>query len=375
MRYWREDLPLGADTPRTVAEARKIGASVVVIGPDIPTPAGLDIARAFDRQHRDICTVLVAPPSADLLKAALRAGTRDVIAPSSTGEELFLSLHHASEAARARREATLVEPEAEPPGPRVIMVMCPKGGAGKTTVSTNLGAGLGVTAPGRVVVVDLDLQFGDVASALALEPDRTITDATMLWPEIDQAGLEGCLTRHPEGFSVLCAPHYPNEATAITAEHIDAILPILASHFDYVVIDTAAGLDDAALAAIPHATDFVLLSATDVPSVRNTRKEVEALRMLAHADQRWHFVLNRADARTGLKMQAIEVAVGLTVDIAIPSSRAVPISLNRGVPIVLSDSRAPVALAMAQLVRRMTPLPTAARVDGPRGSRPARLPA
>jgi pilus assembly protein CpaE len=98
-----------------------------------------------------------------------------------------------------------------------------------------------------------------------------------------------------------------------------------------------------------------VLSATDVPCVRNTRKEVEALRQLSTPDQRWHFVLNRADARTGLNLAAIEKAVGLTLDVAIPSSRTVPVSLNQGSPLIISEPRRPVSLAMAQLVRRVAP--------------------
>jgi pilus assembly protein CpaE len=123
----------------------------------------------------------------------------------------------------------------------------------------------------------------------------------------------------------------------------------------YVVIDTPSGLDESTLAALEYTTDVVLLSATDVPSVRSTRKEIDALRIIGRPEQQWHFVLNRADARTGLTIGAIEQAVGVSVDVAIPSSRSVPVSLNKGVPIIEADPRAPVALAISQLVHRFVP--------------------
>ena len=100
------------------------------------------------------------------------------------------------------------------------------------------------------------------------------------------------------------------------------------------MIDTASGLDEATLAALEYATDLVLLSATDVPSIRARAKEIDALRVIGKPDSSWHFVLNRADARTGLTIAAIETAVGINVDVAIPSSRSVPVSLNQGVPLV-----------------------------------------
>ena len=126
------------------------------------------------------------------------------------------------------------------------------------------------------------------------------------------------------------------------------------------MIDTASGLDENTLAALEYATDLLLISATDVPSIRATVKEIEALRVIGKPQHLWHFVLNRADARTGLTIPAIERTVGINVDVAIPSSRSVPLSLNQGEPIVLSDPRSAVSLAMLQLVRRVAPQSTPA---------------
>jgi pilus assembly protein CpaE len=121
------------------------------------------------------------------------------------------------------------------------------------------------------------------------------------------------------------------------------------------VIDTPSGLDEHTLTAIDLSTDLVLLCATDVPAVRSTLKELEVLRVLAQPEQRTHFVLNRADARTGLHQAAIEAVVGLEVDVAIPSSGSVPLALNQGTPILEADARSPVSVAMAELVERLGP--------------------
>ena len=207
------------------------------------------------------------------------------------------------------------------------------------------------------MIVDLDLQFGDVASALGIAPEATFTDATRSLDKLDATTLKANLAAHSSGLYVLCAPLTPIEADDVTIEQINKVLTLLIESFKYVVIDTASGLDEHTIAALDFATDLVLVSATDVPSIRSTQKEIDALRSIGKPEQRWHFVLNRADAKTGLTIAAIETAIGINVDVAIPSSRAVPMSLNRGMPVIECDPRAPVSLAMSQLVRRIAPNP------------------
>ena len=353
LRYWREGL---ADDPsQMLTDLSGTATTVVAIGPDFSPESALELARALDADRPEISVVIVAEPSAKLLQSALRAGARDVIAPDAPKGALRAAIERAMESSANRRSAMDREDSVETERARVIAVLCPKGGAGKTTISTNLAIGLAEIAPGEVVVVDLDLQFGDVASSLSLAPELSFADATRSLDTLDSTSLKTYLTRHPKDFFVLCAPKTPIEADDLESKHVERVLELLIGSFRYVIIDTPSGLDEATLAALEYATDLVLLSATDVPSVRSTRKEVEALRIIGKADQQWHFVLNRADARTGLTIGAIETAVGVSVDVAIPSSRSVPVSLNKGVPLMESDPRSPVALAISQLVHRFAP--------------------
>jgi pilus assembly protein CpaE len=363
--FWHDGMPFGDDLARTLAGLGD--AEVVALGPDLPGETALALARSVDRERPEISVVIIAEPSTDLMRAALHAGARDVIAPQATHDEIRAALERAFDAAETRRTAYDDEDETEEITRRVITVICPKGGAGKTTVATNLASGLAQGAPNDVVIVDLDLQFGDVASALHIEPEHTFRDVVRAAGELDAPTLKAFLAPHPDNLFALCAPLSPTDADEVTSEHVAQVIELLSASFKYVVIDTAAGLDEATLAALEYATDFVVLSATDVPCVRNTRKEVEALRQLSAPDQRWHFVLNRADARTGLNIAAIEKAVGLTLDVAIPSSRTVPVSLNQGTPLIISEPRRPVSLAMTQLVRRVAP-----ELGGETGSNGAR---
>jgi pilus assembly protein CpaE len=351
--FWHDGMPFGDDLDRTLAGLGD--AEVVALGPDLPDETAIALASSVDRVRPDVSVVIIAEPSTEMMRAALHAGARDVIDPRASYAEIRDALDRAFDAAETRRGAFDDDHETETPTSRIITVICPKGGAGKTTVATNLASGLAQAAPNDVVIVDLDLQFGDVASALHIEPEHTFTDVVRAADSLDAPTLKAFLAPHPDNLFALCAPHVPTDADEVTPEHVSQVIELLSASFKYVVVDTAAGLDEATLSALEYATDFVVLSATDVPCVRNTRKEVEALRLLSNPDQRWHFVLNRADARTGLNIAAIEKAVGLTLDVAIPSSRTVPVSLNQGSPLIIAEPRKPVSLAMAQIVRRVAP--------------------
>jgi pilus assembly protein CpaE len=356
LRYWREDMLV--DPGDAVRELGGRDVEVVALGPDLPADEALALASAFDHDRPDISVLIIAPPSTELLRSALRAGARDVIAPDMAPPDLRAAIERAFDTATHRRRVFDGDDLGGGDADRrsVVMALCPKGGAGKTTISTNLALALAQVAPGEVVILDLDVQFGDVASALGLRPDLTLADALRSIDQLDATTLKAHLTLHPhDDLYVLCAPTSPTEADDITVEQIERVVELLGQAFKYVVIDTASGLDEHTLAALEYATDLLLISATDVPSIRATVKEIEALRVIGKPQHLWHFVLNRADARTGLTVPAIERTVGINVDVAVPSSRSVPVSLNEGEPLVLSDPRSPVSVAMHQLVRRIAP--------------------
>jgi pilus assembly protein CpaE len=338
---------------------------VVVLGPGVAAAQALRIARAIDAERPDVCVVLVADPTPELWQGALRAGVRDVVAADAALIDLRATLDRALDTASRRRAAL---PVTAPPTSRaqVIAVVSPKGGAGKTAVATNLAVGLARRQPDDVVLVDLDLQFGDVAHALRLVPESTIADVSRSLGSLDATSLKAFLTPHPSGLFALCSPDTPAQADDVTTESVPKMLELLSSVFPYVVVDTAGGLDEVTLTTMDQATDLILVCATDVASARAARKELDAFDQLGFTQQERHLVLNRADARVGLNVGDIEATVGLPVDVSVPSSRAVPISMNQGSPLLEQDQRSPVSRAFTELVGRFrsespaTPAPPAA---------------
>jgi pilus assembly protein CpaE len=347
----RPDVCSVGDTGAAVAALLDGEPEVVVLGPGIDMRNALELARIIDRERHDVVVVLVADATPELWKHALRAGVRDVVAPDASLVDLRSTIERAHEAASRRRPASSIDITTQAVT-KIIAVVSPKGGAGKTAIASNLAVGLARHQPNEVVLVDLDLQFGDVANALRLTPETSMADAARSLGALDVTTLKAFLTPHPAGLFVLGAPDEPAAADEIDPEHVSKVLDLLAGAFRYVVIDTAAGLDEVTLVAMEHSTDLVVVGATDVASVRAARKELEAFDLLGLTAQRRHFALNRADARVGLSTADIEATVGMRVDVAIPSSRAVPLSMNQGTAVLENDERSAIGRAFGDLANR-----------------------
>jgi pilus assembly protein CpaE len=325
---------------------------VLILGPEIVVEEALRLATIFDVQFPEISVILAGRHDPELVVHAMRAGIRDVLDPASDPAQVRVVLERACQAFATRQRTYRAEPEAPQDKGLVIGVFSPKGGVGKTTVATNIAVGLGKIAPMSVVIVDLDLQFGDVASGLYLEPEHTVLDAVSASAGGDTLVLKAFLTVHPAGIYALCAPKNPADADDITADQVSHLLDQLAETFQYVVVDTAPGLLELGLAAMERCTDVVWVTGMDIPSVRGLRSGLDVLKQLDILPESRHVVLNMADSKSGLSVQDVESTIGAPVDVSIPRSRAIAYSTNRGIP-VLQDARKDRAVkSMSQLVER-----------------------
>jgi pilus assembly protein CpaE len=330
---------------------------VLILGPGLPLDEALKFAAILDLQYPEISIVLTAEDDGETALDAMRSGIRDIVSPSADSETVRALVERASLSAAGRRRG-LSPTAGEGPnsdGGRIIAVMSPKGGVGKTTIASNLAIGLGQIAPMSVVIVDLDLQFGDVASSLMIEPEFTISDAVVGAASQDAMVLKTYLSLHPGSIYALCAPRNPIDMDRITGEHISHLLRQLRSEFQYVVVDTAPGLGEHVLATLEQATDAVWICGMDIPSIRGLRTGFQILSELDLLPENRHIVLNMADRKTGLTLQDVEATIGAPVDVVLPRSRAVPFSTNKGVPLLQDGSRDGAAKGLRQLVERFKP--------------------
>lgn len=326
---------------------------VVVLGPSVDITAGLHLAETMRLTRPSLGVVLVRRRvDTSILAEALRAGVREVV------EERDLSGIHdavrrALDISWAMRHSNGAVAE-EPNGHRgtLITVFAAKGGCGKTTVATNLAALIADSGAGSVCLVDLDLAFGDVAITMQLLPQHTIDDAVAIGPALDHAAVRSLLTQHSSGVRALAAPLQPDAREHISADLVGRVLDLLLDDFDYVIVDTPPAFDDHVLQAFDHSDLLLLLATLDVPALKNLKLTLETLELLNYSKDRWRILLNRADSKVGLSVSDVEKALRIPISGQIPSSRDVPASINKGVPIVLDDPRHSVSQALRRFAEQ-----------------------
>jgi pilus assembly protein CpaE len=345
---WHDEI-MFVDADKAVRELAELESPhVVAIGPNVPVDTALDLARSFEALHPEVSVIVIAEPSPELWEHALRAGVSDVLTPDSSDVEIRRTVQRATEVAERRRQNVIQEVIEPVDTAKVITVVAPKGGSGKTALATNLAVALAATNTGSVVLVDLDLQFGDIANSLSLVPDHTMADLLTASGGLNPTMLKVFLTPRDDNLFVLCAPVSPEDGEKISDTDVERMIRLLAAEFDYVVVDTAAGLTEATLAAIELSTDLMLICDLSVSAVRGMRKVVDALDRLDMTRGTRHFVLNRADSKVGVDAAEAAAVMGMPVSVELPSARAVPLSMNQGRPVVETAPRSPVAKRFMQ---------------------------
>ncbi|MBO1755503.1 AAA family ATPase [Allobranchiibius sp. CTAmp26] len=351
---------------------------VVVLDDAAGAPGqALALADLFQRQCPDIAVVVVSDAGDAIALPAMRAGVRDVLDPAAEEPHIRWVLERAGQLARHTQAFAAAGPSAPGAeegrrGGRVIGVVSPKGGVGKTTVATNLAIGLAQKTSLPTVLVDLDVQFGDVASALNLDPEHSLIETVHGPATRDTMVLKTFLTQHASGLYVICGPPTPAAADNVTGQDVSRLLEMLASEFAWVVVDTAPGLSEHTLAALDRSTDLVLMTGMDVPGVRGLRKELDILGELGMIPDRHQVVLNFADRHSGLSTADVEATIGTGVDLVLPRSKAVPTSVNQGIPLLQSGVRDPMTKQLRRLVEQFT---ASAAPTADRGRVPIKAPA
>jgi pilus assembly protein CpaE len=238
--------------------------------------------------------------------------------------------------------------ERAPDSGTVICVLGSKGGVGKTVAATNLGAALAKRGR-KTVLVDLDLQFGDVSLALGLMPETSLFDLAVSGGSLDSEKLDDFMLRHPSGLRVLAAPARPDQAVSVTAEMMSTVYALLRQEYDFVIVDTPPSFTAEVIATVDAANWICMVCMFDALSLKNTRLGLETVELMGHSPDQIRVVLNRAGTNVGISDgDAVEV-LGRTPDVFVPSDREITVSINEGVPVVLSGSRSEATKALDSL--------------------------
>ncbi len=302
------------------------------------------------REHTAAPLVLLASgEGSGMLDDALDAGIADVLLLPQLTDSLVFALRKAGHAGRrAARDGQ------SGPG-RIVTVFSPKGGTGKTVVSTNLCAAFAKYLGLRALLLDLDLQFGDAAIMLGIEPEKTIFDLVVAPGELDSEKLAGYTTKHVSGLDILPAPLRPEDAELVTEAKLGSLLDVARDSYDVIVVDTSPFFHGPMLATLDRTDELLLLCGMDVPTIKNVRLSLQTLELLSFPPARIRVVLNRANSDVGIKRSEVDSALEMNVTVDLPSDRAVPLGVNRGNPAVLADPSAEFSKALRKMAQTLIP--------------------
>src|SRR6266508_3613058 len=319
---------------------------LVLFGPGTEVAEAAHFA-AQQRVLRPALGVVLMRSNVDLsvLGEAMRAGVRDVV----DAGDIAAVRNACLQSLNISRQLSGAGPTGPTKKGRVVTVFAAKGGCGKTTMATNLAIALAAGGQQRVCVIDLDLAFGD--------------------GQLDDTALASLVTSYAPGVDALLAPTRPTDGDHVSRGLVGELLNIARRMYDFVVVDTPPQFTDHVLAALDASDQFVLLATPDIPALKNLRITLDMFDLLDYPDDRRLVVLNRADAKVGLSGADIERIVRVPIAAHIPSSRDVPMSINRGVPLMTENPNHPASKAIRSLAasRISAPPASAAGSHGLRG--------
>ena len=364
----------------------ELNPDVVLMDINMPDIDGISATEIIRQKSPHVQVVILSVQGdQNYMRRAMLAGARDFLTKPPTGDDLISAIRRAGEMSRVERakgaqtyggsSATGLSAGGVPltriSDGKIVLVYSPKGGTGCTTIAVNLALALH-NEDTRVVLVDANLQFGDVAVFVNEQGKNTILDIAPRVDELEPDVIEEILIKHePSGLRILAAPQRPEMAERISAEQFVKVLQYLRRMFAYVVIDTSPILTDIILSAIDSSDVIVLVATQEIPAIKNSRLFLDLLQTMGIGKQRILFVMNRFDKRIAITPDRVGENLKQEVAAVIPMDEKVVIpSVNRGVPFMLDNKAQPVArgiFALAESVRaRLIALEAETEVAGKR---------
>lgn len=339
-----------ASGEEAIRKAKIMAPDVILMDINMPGMDGIAATEAISNEVPQCLIVIISVQGEqEYLRRAMFAGAKDYLVKPFEGDELLQCIRHIYEREQKRRDK-FVPIVKTPTLGKVITIFSTKGGIGKTTITTNLAAALGLDAESKVGVIDLDLQFGDVSLFLNTAPKATIADLVTDIENLDGSLLDSYMTKYKDNVKVLAAPLRPEQADSITAAHLAAIIKEMQFNYDYILIDTAPLFNEITFSVLDLSNTIMVATSQDLPTLKNVKLCLEILESLKYPEEKIKVILNRANSIGGMNMKDSEELLKKKIFAAMPSDgRTVVTAVNQGIPFVISNPDTVVAQTMYRL--------------------------
>ncbi|HET7054862.1 MAG TPA: response regulator [Thermomicrobiales bacterium] len=348
--------------------AMEVRPDVIVMDINMPGMDGVAAAEFISQRLPTSPIIMMSVHGeAEQLRRAIAAGAREFLVKPFSADEFSTTIHSVFGKELARREQLQVVIPPTPGGQseniedhQVIAMFSPKGGAGRTTIATNLALAIQRETKSRVCLIDANLQFGDIGVLLNLNPkNRSMLDAVE-GGEPDADIINSVVIDHSTGIRVLLAPPAPEGADLVTPAYLRKMVDQLRVNHDYVIVDLPAALTDHSLGVMDAADQIVVLSALEITTIKNVRLFLEVADQLEYDRSKIRLVINRSDTAQGIRIGDVEASIRRSIDGTIVSDgRLAVLAVNRGVPFVVSHPDSALSRDIAKLARTLAGEPAA----------------
>ncbi|GAB1471223.1 hypothetical protein MASR2M66_21010 [Chloroflexota bacterium] len=349
----------------------ELDPDVVLMDINMPDIDGIAATEKIRAQSTYIQVVILSVQGdQNYMRRAMLAGARDFLTKPPMGDELISAIKRAGEMAHSEREKgakqkmimssasgapTAMGGFSPIPKGKIVVVYSPKGGTGCTTIAVNLAIALN-NEDTRAVLVDGNLQFGDVAVFVNEQGKNTILDIASRVDELDTDIMDDILIKHEaSGIRILAAPQRPEMAEKVSPDQFVKVLQFMQKMFSYVVVDTSCILTDIVLSAVDLSDVVVLITTQEIPAIKNSRLILDLLTTMGLSKERVVFAMNRFDKRIAISPERVSENLKHPVAVVIPLDEKTAItSMNRGVPFMLDNKSQPIGkgiFALAENVR------------------------
>jgi len=350
------------DGQEAIQLAAQFHPDIALISLNLPGISGSKTCEILNAIYPDIMSVLLCDQqNTAIAETALYSGARAVISPNVDKKTLLDLIDNLTDLKVRRTSPEYMEWKDVTKHPRVISITGAKGGVGKTTLSVNLAVTLAKRVPGRVALIDLHSQFGDVPTMMNINPEYTMMDIQPIHSELDMDTIQAHITKHPSGVHILTTSNKPAALDALSNDCLDSILYVLKSSYRYIIMDVPAILQDITLHAMAHSNSVLLIANLfDVTTAADTMKLAEALENESIPQENIGVVLNRVSKSNQLQSKDMLKVFNGKITAYVPNDNQLVSAVNKGLPLAMSGGSSEWMQSLEQLANIAAGLPDTA---------------
>ena len=362
-----------------VEQAKKLVPDIVLMDVNMPIMDGIQATETLAQEVPGSPVIIMSVQGErDYLRRAMQSGAREFLIKPFSGDELIASIRRVYQLEQKKESflakttggtpvAAAAPPDGGTPAGRraehgqVFFFYSGKGGVGKSLIAANLAVSMANETKGKVALVDLDLQFGDIGVLLNLDHSQGITDLIENIDHMDPEFIREIMVDGPYGIKVLLTPISPELADLVTVEHVRRIFGELRKMFDYIIVDSSAHLGEINLEVLDHADKVVVVTSLSIPAIKNTKLALKIFDSLSISPDRVVLLLNKSDAHSEFNKESVEANLRFPIAGQIPNDPKLVInSINRGNPFVTTHPESEISQRIRELVAKLLPTAPAA---------------